>query len=624
VKKPAVGDSATGRAVADAWAWVTLLAILPLVLRMAGAAWGEPVAEDYDFLHRALLQGMGSLLDGGGSQAFWRPIPHQLYYAVFGRLLLAAPAVVAALHVALLAAGALLLYRALRATVSAPLASAAATFTLLSESTRTIASWPTQFVDLGLFFFSALALHEASRRRIGSALASLAAALLCKEVAVVTAVLLPFFPGAARDKRERTWLALGSAAVLAAWGAATLVVRQRAHLELPARIAGSSEALEAQLPQKLAWALSGSWKALASLPAVAGARGLLVAGVAVALALAAAVLIGRNRKARERFSRVKPLVVWGGVWFALATASLAPIFPSWQPNRSQFGGIGFGVGATAFLGAAHPALAGVLVAGRLTMLVLAPGAARSVPDAVPEAGAFMDYARLTRLQRFMRAARRALAARTPPLPPHAIVVQHNLPHGVEYAFGGDHALQVWTRDSTAHWMRFDAFQTHPETDVTVLLEGTYGHEPPVALVEPEAMRALFRAQAFARAGRIPELVAELDRADSLQLDPHAVAFRVTSQSWRAYAEATRGHSDIAEAIVRPLLSLQPADPLSRQVLALALAARGRFADAAAQLDSLERFVPGDPSTSGVRAEVERMRQVAGSTVPAIPVPPPVR
>ncbi|HEU5319495.1 MAG TPA: hypothetical protein VFX28_01745, partial [Methylomirabilota bacterium] len=71
---------------------------------MAGAPWGEPVAEDFDFLHRALFEGMGTLLDGGGSSAFWRPIPHQLYYATFGRASLATPALVTVFHLGCLAA----------------------------------------------------------------------------------------------------------------------------------------------------------------------------------------------------------------------------------------------------------------------------------------------------------------------------------------------------------------------------------------------------------------------------------------------------------------------------------------------------------------------------------------
>ena len=113
-------ESAGRRCVAplwrDPWAWVSVLAVLPLVLHTLGAPLGEAVAEDFDFLHRALLQGMGTLLDGGGSEAFWRPVPHQLYYAGLGRLIVSHPGAVATLHIVLLSLGALLLYRTLRPT----------------------------------------------------------------------------------------------------------------------------------------------------------------------------------------------------------------------------------------------------------------------------------------------------------------------------------------------------------------------------------------------------------------------------------------------------------------------------------------------------------------------------
>jgi len=403
--------------------------------------------------------------------------------------------------------------------------------------------------------------------------------------------------------------------VLVGWGLATLAVRRAAHMELPQRIAGSSEAVNATWLERLAWALGGSLRALASLPQARGPHDLLAGAIALALGIAAALLFWLGRHARERLARRAPACIWGLAWFALATAALAPIYPSWQPNRSQFGGVGLGVAATAGLGAAHPALAALLVAGRLAALELSPGPAREVSDDAPEAGAFMDYERLSRLQRFMRSARLALTGRQPPLPRGAIVVQHNLPRGVEYAFGGDHALQVWTRDANARWIRFEAFQANPKIAASALLEGTWGHDPPAALVEPDAMRELFRAQSLAREERWPELLAVLDRADSLQRDPHAVPFQVTSGSWRAAAEMKLGRPGVAEGIVRPLLALRPSDALSRQVLALALAARGRFADAAAELDSLDRMRPHEPATPGVRAEVERLRSEAARGAP---------
>src|SRR5207247_4738644 len=75
----------------DPWALVSVLSVLPLLARCIGAPLGEAVAEDFDFLRRSLLSGMGSLVDGGGSTAFWRPLAHQVYYAALGPLIVAHP-----------------------------------------------------------------------------------------------------------------------------------------------------------------------------------------------------------------------------------------------------------------------------------------------------------------------------------------------------------------------------------------------------------------------------------------------------------------------------------------------------------------------------------------------------
>jgi hypothetical protein len=201
----------------DPWAWSVLLGVVALLLKCFGASLGEPVANDFDFLHRALLQGTGTLLDGGGSLAFWRPLSHQLYCAALGRLMLAHPGAVAAIHVLLFALATVLLYRTLRPVLPGPIAAAAAAFPLLAESTRTHIAWPSEFTDLGLFFFSVIALHEASRRRLPTALAALAAALLVKEMAIVTAVCLPFLPGVGpRGRAERVrWIVASGAVVVA-------------------------------------------------------------------------------------------------------------------------------------------------------------------------------------------------------------------------------------------------------------------------------------------------------------------------------------------------------------------------------------------------------------------------
>src|SRR5438105_10796567 len=102
------------RAGSDPWAWVPLLAVIPLVLHSMGAPLGEPFADDFYFLRRALFPGPHSLFDGGGSPVFWRPLARQAYFGAFGPWMLEHPRGIVALHVALLGLSGILLYRALR------------------------------------------------------------------------------------------------------------------------------------------------------------------------------------------------------------------------------------------------------------------------------------------------------------------------------------------------------------------------------------------------------------------------------------------------------------------------------------------------------------------------------
>jgi len=227
------------------------------------------VAEDFDFLHRVLFSKTHTLLDGGGSSAFWRPVAHQLYYETLGGLILSHPGVVATLHVLMLALASVLLYRCFRRAWPGPAAMVVASFPLLSESSRTVISWPSHFVELGVWLFTAIAIHETIARRLWSTLLALLAALLCKEVAVVATVMLPWMPGLGpRGLKSRLWWQAALAVLTGAWALAYVAIRHRAHLLLPHQLETRADVVATPLPARLWWAAANSVRALFSLPAV--------------------------------------------------------------------------------------------------------------------------------------------------------------------------------------------------------------------------------------------------------------------------------------------------------------------------------------------------------------------
>src|SRR5690349_5889450 len=219
------------RAWSDPWAWAPLLAVLPLLMASGGAPLGEPLAGDFYFLRRVIFPGPRPLLDGGGSPVFWRPLARQVYFGALGPLVLDHPGWIVALHALLLGVAGVLLYRALRPRWSGAAAAAAASFPVLVESARMLIGWASFFQDVGAFFFAALAVYQASRSRLAATLASLLAALLCKEIAVAAALVIPWMPGgASHSARQRLRWAAATAALLLVWGAGYLAVVRHAHL----------------------------------------------------------------------------------------------------------------------------------------------------------------------------------------------------------------------------------------------------------------------------------------------------------------------------------------------------------------------------------------------------------
>jgi hypothetical protein len=589
----------------DPWAWASVLAVAPLALATRGAPRGEAVAEDFDFLRRALLEPGLNLLDGGGSNAFWRPVSHQLYYEAFGSLITRHPEAIAAIHVALLALGSLLLYRAFRRVWPGSLAAAAAGFPLMAESTRTLILWPSHFVDLGAFVFVALALHEAAFRRTWTACVSLAAALLCKELALVAALLLPFAPsGPGARPGGRTRMLMAVAAVIAAWAIAYAWVRQHAGLELPHGLERDPALLATAPLARVGWAVWNSLRATWSLPFE---RTHLVTAALTALALAgAAAAILAQPAARQRWRRIRGAVVWGSAWAVLSWAALASIFPLWAPNRSQLGSVGFGVAAVGMAHAVHPWLPALVTGARLALLAVAPGAPPGITPEPADRGAFLDYAKLVRLQRLMRASRLALHERFPSLPPGSVLGAHGLPLATEYAFGGAHAVEVWYRDTTLAWVSFDEFGARREVPVRAFLSYQPRHVPQVVLLDGPAVREALAGVDALRDGRWGDALASLRRAEAAQGDTAARVFRGDLAGRRAYCQVWLGAWEDAEREASFALAAASEDIGAHYVISLVHARRRDWVATRAEIDSVLARDPTHADALRLRAALDSL------------------
>lgn len=592
----------------DRWAWLSALSVLPLVIHALGAPLGEAVAEDFDFLHRVLFSKTHTLLDGGGSTAFWRPVAHQLYYETFGGLILSHPGVLATLHVLMLALASLLLYRSFRLAWPGPAAMVVASFPLLSESTRTVISWPSHFVELGVWLFTAIAIHETIARRLWSTLLAVLAALLCKEVAVVAAVMLPWMPGLGpRGIKSRLRWQAALAVLTGAWAYAYVTIRHHAHLALPHQLETRADVVATPLLARLWWAAANSVRALFSLPAVETpwVRPVMIAaavlfGLALLIVLARARRVGLMGLARRPYLA---LSAWGLAWFIAASVTLVPIFPIWAPNRSGYGSLGFGAFAAGLASAAHPVFLAALVALRFTAFALSPGPPGIIVDKAPQQGAFMDFERLVRLQRLMRETRIMLKASFPTLPRGSAVGQHYLPRLSEYAYGGSKALQVWYRDSTMRWVRYADFITNPRQPLAVIAEFQPHTKPQMAPVNADAMRAFLAALDSMNNQKFAAGLRGLARAESLQSDTNARVFRGEIWGERASCLVFMLRPNEAKDWAVRGTALWPENVYAQFALGCLAYQHGEFESAVAKLDSVLRFSSTYSAAREVRKRV---------------------
>jgi hypothetical protein len=600
----------------DPWLAVPLAALVLLVARTQGSAYGEPVADDFDHLHHALFSREHSWLGGGGSRSFWRPLAYQGYYGLLNGVIRSHPAWIAVLHVALLALVVVLLFDIARQHLPAAAAATFALFPLLLESTRALVIVPVHIVDLGLVVFSVVAWRAAEAGRLAAALAALAAALLCKETAVVTAIVLPWLARPSQKDSRRRW-AIATAALTVAWAAAYVMVRSRLALALP-------HGLESRLspalfldPARYAWAIAGTLRALVSLPMRADEREGPVLAASLLVLGAAGVLLATSGPARSRLRASAAFALPGLAWGVLATGTLLSVHPVWSPERVVYTSLGAGAGIVALLAAAHPALPWALVALRLVTFGLAPGVPPRVTRTAPDRGAFVDFERLVRLQRLMVEARTTLRHEFPTLPSHARVAMLHPPFMAEYA-AGDRALQIWYADSTLHWVEWDDMAKDEARDLAGALEFQEFTEPQFRRIEPEALRLLFLGSKLQREEAWRACVDTLRRADALQRDRMAHHFLGRLEGLEAWALGGLGRIPEAESLARQSLAIAPENADGHLTLAAIHNGRGEWAQSLAHLDTLESWYPGYQAGLMMRQGVlERMRAARPALTPNV-------
>lgn len=567
---------------------------------------GEPFADDFNFLRHAFFH-PGSWLDGGGAAIYWRPLSRQAYYALMGPWMVTSPWLTVGFHVTVAAAASLLVYRAFRAVWSGPWAAAAASFPLLSEPSRTFLLWPTTFQDLGALFFSALAIHEASRRRLPGAIVAVSAGLLCKETAVVTALLVPWLPFGLERRTRWKW-AVAFALTVAAWGACYAMVLTHGGVSFQSQ-------LEGHLPSwlyRLGWALGLGFRDALGIGALPRSAMLAWAGaLAVLLGIVGVtVLLDRNRRAR--LATAAPWIAWGAVWFLINTALLTQVYPLWGPFRAVFGGLGLGVALVAITRAVGPAALGALIGLRLIALLASPGPPERIASIPIEEGAALDFTSLVRLSRLTAQTHEAMRSTHPTLPAGATVTWLHRPLMTQHAFAHGEALHAWYRDSTLRWVVWDEERGASKRLPDAILEFGPDQEPQVLALNRDAVAEYVVAEEDLAAGATAEGLERLMRADSLQTDRRAQLFLATLASERALCRLTLNDLNGARREAERSLGLWRDASSARYVLALLSLLEGRLPEARAQLDTLLERFPSDASALALRDTVMRWERTGGT------------
>jgi tetratricopeptide (TPR) repeat protein len=239
---------------------------------------------------------------------------------------------------------------------------------------------------------------------------------------------------------------------------------------------------------------------------------------------------------------------------------------------------------------------------------MGPTAPQYVRSNAVETGAFIDFEQIARLQRLMRGVRITLEQGYPRLPRGSVVVESNMPQRAIYAFGGDHALHVWYRDTTLRWSMMQSFVKHPEIPAVGAVEFETDSLRPFGLIDREALRHSARAVEFESAQKWAEARVELDAAEALQRDPRASTFRGEIVGERSLCLMALQQPDSAEREAFRALSICRENPNAHFTLAMARYKQGRLEEA--RLEAQQALIgatnPAGPRT--LLAAIERRTQ----------------
>ena len=576
----------------DPWAGAVVLSLLAVLFAARGAALGEPVADDFDFLHETFFHRPIDWLGGGGMPLYWRPLSRQLYYVILAPFAVSQPWVVAALQAVLLATAGVLLHRALRPAWPAWSAAAAGTIPVALEAARELVTWASAAQDLLALVCGVAMLHALSRGRRWLALSWLALALLCKESALTFALAAPLWPlFRSRDGRpatpaDRAWTAQRVALLTVAWWGVHEWVSRRAGLLPPPH--GSGDAIG--LPARLAWSAKGL--ALESVSARhAGASSWIAWAIAIVLVVGVGAALARTR-APER-ATMAPWFAWAAVWTGSALLPLAWFMPAWGCHRAVMPALGLGLVAIALLRTLGPlpvaAFAGLRLAA---LLAVAP-----VPSRIPVTGAYteFDFDRLGSLQNLARGIRTRSLRSTPVLPHGARIVRYQWPRMSELAFEGSKSFQVWYGDSTLRVVGWEELDREPfgHADLAVAFEPL--RTPQVAIISPAALQSVWDAKRL-----FPErpLAAEatLSEFERQQADTNAAGFIATGLALRGAALLAQGKLDPATTALEHAVRLNPDEPNAHRLLAAIHERRGERELMILELQRHLAIVPEDAAS----------------------------